>query len=294
MAKISGSVGANGKNRVEDVKTVQAILNRVPPAEGGPATPLKVDGLCYQKTTAAIERFQKIGCGFKWPDRIIEPDHKTWIALNRYDPAEPPAPPVPAEPPEPPKCSSHGVLLHSTLAPGASSSSAFVGKYLPVKLDAWQRSVARGVFGDSLDLDSIFVVYRTPPGGKGFCSVGPMPGQNTLMLSSSAKELLIHELTHVWQSQHHATAGKFMWNSAMSQNLANSNGESPYWYVVGDPFGKYAAEQIADMVENGEGYIVDHVRSRAVRFHDPMNIESLATPRTQARKPPAKHAPAKY
>ena len=57
----------------------------------------------------------------------------------------------------------------------------------------------------------------------------------------------------------------------------------------------YAAEQIADSVENGEPPIVDHVRSRAVRFHDPFNIESLKTPRSQARDPAvAKHAPANY
>jgi hypothetical protein len=98
----------------------------------------------------------------------------------------------------------------------------------------------------------------------------------------------------MWQSQHHAQSGKYIWNSAMSQKKANENGESPYWYVPGDPFGHYAAEQIADMVENGEGYIVDHVRSRSVRFHDPGNIVSLKEPRTQARKPPAKHAAANY
>lgn len=77
MASIAGSVGANGKNLMIDVETVQKLLNRVPPDKGGPGTPLKVDGLCWQKTTAAIERFQKIGCGFKWPDRLISPGKRT-------------------------------------------------------------------------------------------------------------------------------------------------------------------------------------------------------------------------
>ena len=291
MAKISGSVGTNGKNRSEDVRTVQTLLNRVPATEGGPTPPLEVDGLCWQKTTSAIQRFQKVGCGFKWPDGIVEPERRTWAALESYDPNQPPAPPVAAEAP---KCSSQETVPNASLAPGAASQSSFVGNYAPVPLDAWQRSVAHSVFGTSLDLDSILVVYRKPPGGKGFCSVGPLPRQNLLMLSSSSRELLIHELTHVWQSQHHSEAAKYMWNSAMSQRQGKANGESPYWYVVGDPFGKYGAEQIADMVENGEGYIIDHIRSRAVRFHDPSNIESLKTPRTQARKPPARHAPANY
>jgi hypothetical protein len=290
MAHISGSVGANGKNLTPDVETVQTLLNRVPPNDGGPAAPLKVDGLCWQKTTAAIERFQKIACGFKWPDRLIAPKQKTWIQLDKYDqPATPP-------PPEDlPKCGTYQPGLTSSLAPGGTSNSFFVGKYLPVPLDAWQRSVATSVFGTSLDLDAILVVYRTPPGAKGLCLVGPLHGQNTLILSSSVKELLIHELTHVWQSQHHSVPGKYMWNSIESQKLADARGESAYWYVKGSPFGENAAEQIADQVENGEPLIVSHIRSRAVRFKDPLNIDSLKTPRSQARDPKvAKHASANY
>ena len=292
VASITGSVGANGKNLKRDVETVQKLLNRVPPDKGGPATPLKVDGLCWQKTTAAIERFQKIGCGFKWPDRLIAPNKRTWIELDKYDqPATPPAPE------DEPKCGLYEPGLASSLAPGGTTKSLFVGNYLPVPLDAWQRTVARSIFGTSLDLDAILVVYRTPPGGKGVCLVGPLPGQNTLILSSPVRELLIHELTHAWQSQHHAVAGKYMWNSLESQKLAKARDESAYWYIPGNPlgFGAYAAEQIADQVENEESEIVAHIRTRAVRFHDPLNIESLKTPRTQARTPPvARHAKANY
>jgi hypothetical protein len=289
MAYISGSVGLNGKNVKTDVETVQKLLNRVPREKGGPAALLKVDGLCWQKTTAAIERFQKIGCGFKWPDRLISPGKRTWIELDKYDQ---PAAPLPAEEP---KCGPYHAELASSLVPGGTTKNFFVGKYLPVPLDAWQRTVARSVFGTSLDLDAVLVVYRKPPGAKGMCVVGPSPGQNTLILCSSVKELLIHELTHVWQSQHHSSAGKCTWNSLESQKLAEARGESAYWYIPKKPFGEYAAEQIADQVENGEPPIVDHIRSRAVRFHDPFNIESLKTPRSQARDPAvAKHAPANY
>jgi hypothetical protein len=290
MASIAGSVGAHGKNLMIDVETVQKLLNRVPPDKGGPGTPLKVDGLCWQKTTAAIERFQKIGCGFKWPDRLISPGKRTWIELDKYD--QPAPPPLPAEEP---KCGPYQPALASSLAPGGPSKSIFVGKYLPVPLDPWQRGVAQSVFGTSLDLDAILVVYRKPPGAKGMCIVGPLPSQCTLILSSTVKELLIHELTHVWQSQHHSAAGKCMWNSMESQKLADARGESAYWYIPDKPFGQYAAEQIADQVENGEPPIVTHVRSRAVRFHDPFNIESLKTPRSQARDPTvAKYAPPRY
>ena len=65
--------------------------------------------------------------------------------------------------------------------PGQTSSSFFGGgKYLPAPLDTGQRNSARSVFGDSLDLDAIRVLYRSPSGAKGVCLVGPLPGQNTL------------------------------------------------------------------------------------------------------------------
>jgi hypothetical protein len=292
MAQISGSVGVNGTNRKTDVETVQTLLNRVPFDKGGPAPALKVDGLCWQKTTAAIERFQKIGCGFKWPDRIIEPDRKTWIELEKYD--EPAAPP-PSE--EQPKCP-RGVAPTLALAP-AGTSNSFIGdgKYLPAPLDKDQRNAARRVFGDSLDLDAIGVLYRTPSGAKGACLVGPLPGQNTLLLSSTAELLLIHELTHAWQSQHDSVPGMYMINAQASFNKEEKGKTSAYWYQYKPekPFEEYAAEQIADQVENGESHILGHVRSRYMRFKDPLNMKSLREPRVQAMDTRvAKHAPAKY
>ena len=292
MAHISGAVGANGKNTKADVETVQTLLNRVPYDKGGPAPPLKVDGLCWQKTTAAIERFQKIGCGFKWPDRLVEPDRKTWIELQKYD--EPSTPPPPEEEPKCPR----GAVPAMQLVPGQTSNSFFGGgKYLPVPLDTSQRNSARNVFGESLDLDAIRVLYRSPSGAKGVCLVGPLPGQNTLLLSSTAELLLIHELTHAWQSQHHSVPGKYSWNSLASMQMAEKGKTSAYWYQVvpEKPFDQYAAEQIADQVENGESRIVAHVRSRYRRFKDPLNEESLRHPRVQEMDPKvAKHAPAKY
>ncbi|RPJ85973.1 MAG: hypothetical protein EHM18_08610 [Acidobacteria bacterium] len=86
---ITSSVGHGGSNRDPDVRKVQTLLNRVPPYRGGPTVPLKVDGLCYAKTLAAIEKFQHAGCGFKWPDKRIDPGGRTWIELQKYDHAEP-------------------------------------------------------------------------------------------------------------------------------------------------------------------------------------------------------------
>lgn len=89
---ISGSVGANADNRPPDVRIVQQLLNGVPVDKGGPIPPLAVDGLCYGKSLAAIYAFQKKGCGFKWPDRRIDPGGRTWNGLTQYSqpPSQPP------------------------------------------------------------------------------------------------------------------------------------------------------------------------------------------------------------
>lgn len=85
---ISASVGKGAVNHKDDSVTVQELLNGVPPEQGGPAPPLKVDGLPWQKTIAAIQHFQKVALGHKWPDGRVDPGGKTLAKLNEFD--EPP------------------------------------------------------------------------------------------------------------------------------------------------------------------------------------------------------------
>jgi hypothetical protein len=82
---ISASVGKDGVNRKDDSITVQELLNKVPPDQGGPAPPLKVDGLPWQKTIAAIKNFQHVALGHKWPDGRVDAGGKTLAKLNEYD-----------------------------------------------------------------------------------------------------------------------------------------------------------------------------------------------------------------
>ncbi len=84
-ATISASVGKDARNAVADVKTVQSLLNRVPVQQGGPSVPLKVDGLCYGKTLASIQSFQRKSCAFQNPDQRIDPGGPTWTRLSKYD-----------------------------------------------------------------------------------------------------------------------------------------------------------------------------------------------------------------
>src|SRR5688572_18464094 len=82
--EISAAVGQDAQNRRHDVRVIQDALNEVPPTSGGPVPELKVDGLCYGKTLAAIRRFQKDACGFKWPDGRITPGGKTHARLREF------------------------------------------------------------------------------------------------------------------------------------------------------------------------------------------------------------------
>lgn len=97
---IVASVGSSGTNRPEDVRIVQALLNCVPPEQGGPVPLLKVDGLAWTKTTSAIKKFQQQCLHFKWPDGRIDPGGKTFQALSAFDQ---PAPPPPGPPQPDPK-----------------------------------------------------------------------------------------------------------------------------------------------------------------------------------------------
>ncbi len=83
---ISAPVGRLGAvNRLPDVVTVQELLNRVPPEEGGPAPPLAVDGLCGPLTIRAIQAFQLRHFGSRGMDGRVDPNGQTLRKLNEFD-----------------------------------------------------------------------------------------------------------------------------------------------------------------------------------------------------------------
>ncbi len=73
---ISAAVGEGGKNVPADVTLVQQLLNK------NHGTSLATDGACGAKTIAAIKDFQLKKLGFPVPDGRIDPNGKTWTALN--------------------------------------------------------------------------------------------------------------------------------------------------------------------------------------------------------------------
>jgi len=84
---ISASVGLSGKNLPEDVRTIQELLNKVPPEKRGPSPPLEVNGVCARKTTEAIQRFQIANFGWSGADGRVDPGGPTLAKLNEYDDA---------------------------------------------------------------------------------------------------------------------------------------------------------------------------------------------------------------
>ena len=78
MSKLSDSVGKGGSNLRPDVVTVQTLLNG---KAAKTATPLKIDGICGPKTTAAIAGFQHRAMRVAHPDGLIMRHGPTWKHL---------------------------------------------------------------------------------------------------------------------------------------------------------------------------------------------------------------------
>jgi hypothetical protein len=104
---ISAPVGQNCPNYASDVKTVQELINKVPPHEGGltPDKKLVIDGACGSKTRDAISKFQLKHFGWSGADCKVEPNKQTLAKLNSFDTgpgggAAPPPPPPPKPQPK--------------------------------------------------------------------------------------------------------------------------------------------------------------------------------------------------
>jgi len=86
---ITDSVGKKGANAPEDVKKIQALLNRHAPVAG--FGKLGVDGKVGTNTLKAIVAFQK-AIGMRSPDGIVDAGGRTLKALAARPAARPPEP----------------------------------------------------------------------------------------------------------------------------------------------------------------------------------------------------------
>jgi hypothetical protein len=207
-----------------------------------------------------------------------------------------------------------GVERSRTTAPttGANAAAVLLTALLNnfKALGQDQITFAKGVYADSIDYSLVllsnikgaqnrsFTFTITPGLGHLFTFFGPLSFMNVGTFQPS-NEKLIHELAHVWQSQHHPDPGRYMTNSLVCQALARSANEklvppgsappedwvqkkfpnsfpnSAYAYKLRLPFADYNSEQIAQQAQNGEAPIVAHLKSISRGAVDPDNVASL-------------------
>ena len=121
------------------------------------------------------------------------------------------------------------------------------------------------VFGGSLDFTKILISDGLGLGGSYFTVAVPSfilsapPKTNWYVVMNMGdllawehrrrSEVLIHELTHAWQSQHHSNPTAFMLNSVVCQLKGKSKADA-YCYLPDKKFWENAAEQIATQVQH--------------------------------------------
>jgi len=99
---------------------------------------------------------------------------------------------------------------------GVASTSSLSGS--PFRfLDDVQKTKAKAVFGNSLDFSRIFISNKSGLQGRPFTAAFPDKNQIVQIMNcgtfTPSDRTLIHELTHVWQSQHHSEPFRFMANA---------------------------------------------------------------------------------
>jgi hypothetical protein len=252
----------------------------------------------------------------------------------------PPRRPPPPPPPPPPPRQCDGIDIGpSDISPDATDLLNFFSKLSgsslpPTKfharcLDPMELIPAKMAYAQSLDYDAIFVSPLSGAQNRPFTVAAKINNRWVVVMNmgsmfsspGSRPDILVHELAHAWQSQHHSNPQQFMVNSVISQASSSANNASrslsglldklgqptitmpetsAYAFVPGKSFGEYAAEQIAQQVQdfyypppslgpavrNQIWAIPQHMRNIGRGVIDSDNIRSLSTPRAQERGVP--------
>jgi hypothetical protein len=299
------SIGSSGG----DVSDLQNALNNRPPSN---LPDLDPDGIFGQKTDARVREFQRYNQ--LAVDGIVGPI--TRAALIGDNPDTNYLSSNCCQPEDIPMARS-GEFSNFLKNRNVSSSPSFgftgsavvsgassAGSSGPLRMltDA-QVAVAKSVYGDSLDFSSIFISNKTGIGGRPFTMAFPDSSGTVQIMNlgtySPRRNTLIHELGHVWQSQHHSDKYRFMINSVGSMKealkasslavitdpMVSLNKDFPaffpfdaYAYDPSTPFVNLAAEQMAQAIENGESAIVAHVKGVTKNVIDSSLIAALSKP----------------
>jgi hypothetical protein len=80
LARLQGTVGTKGKNKLGDVRAVQGGLNRII-GPAGPQPRLETHGKLDDATVHAIAAFARYALGSESRDLLIEPNGRAYRAL---------------------------------------------------------------------------------------------------------------------------------------------------------------------------------------------------------------------
>lgn len=191
------------------------------------------------------------------------------------------------------------------------------------KLNDTQQNRIKDVYGESVELSTVFLSNKTGIGGLPFTmclersdlpfllvpGVGPDVKAIQIINCGTFEpddDTLIHEMAHVWQSQHHSNPKQFMKASVDSQGMALATNLllgftdkslrhdqwpshfpfSAYAYIPNKVFSDYGVEQVANAIELIDQIVRAHVRSIPKGAVDPQNVASLARGKIEDRRKP--------
>lgn len=168
-----------------------------------------------------------------------------------------------------------------------------------------EKTIARNVYADAIDLDAVRVVYAPSPTGE------PMTWGDTIRMPPNhglSTGTLVHELAHVWQYQ--TRGASYISNSMLKQSCAVLEGherDKAYEYKIADSRSlfDYSAEQQAEILEDYavskakqddpryQAFVAEARKAKAIRGHADLflNRDYGLPPRGQALQPPGWEVP---
>ena len=274
--------------------------------------PLAVDGIFGPKTQARVMQFQR--------DRQLQVDGivgpKTWAALLKPRPVLP----LPTTRTSVPRCGNpdrensglivrierERVMDRALANPDGGGASSDVQGFNPLKglprpitrftslIGHRLEGKARAVYGTSLDYSTIVItnalgIFGRPFTNTAFNAPPRIPHDHLVNVGTldPPEDLLIHELAHVWQSQHASNVLRYMpscircMQRAATTNLTLVATDpsialhpdfpanfpmSAFAYLPGQPFDSYGPEQIAQQAQNGEAPILALMKTEPPGF----------------------------